>query len=179
MACAVQTSSEGFAERFGERLFANKINPKKRGFQCSLTHIFQHFPISVLPLCPIITFYSYFPNCPRFLIFIAKFDGFSTMWAMLLCCLQEKAPSNCESSFYFCSHNVLFESRCIDFFTLIISYIFKLFSLHKCGCCSVYSKVADVWAFSCKQQRSTAHIVENLSNLAMKIRNPGHLQRHK
>ena len=31
-------------ERFGERLFANKINPKKGGFQCSLTHIFQHFP---------------------------------------------------------------------------------------------------------------------------------------
>ena len=41
---AVLIFSEGFAQRFGERLFANKINPKKEGFQCSLTHIFQHFP---------------------------------------------------------------------------------------------------------------------------------------
>ena len=93
MAFAVLIFSEGFAWA-GERLFANKINPKKKGFQCSLTHIFQHFPISVLPLCPIITFYSCFRNCPGFLIFIAKFDRFSTMWAVLLCCLHEKAQTS-------------------------------------------------------------------------------------
>ena len=34
-------------------------------------------------------------------------------------------------------------------------------------------------AFSCKQQRSIAHIVENPSNLAMKIRNPGQFRKHE
>ena len=105
----------------GERLFANKINPKKKGFQCSLTHIFQHFLISVLPLCPIITFHSCFRNCPGFLIFIAKFDGFSTMWAMLLCCLHERAPQKVKVAFPFVA--------IICF--LIYRFFFTLRNLHK------------------------------------------------
>ena len=35
------------------------------------------------------------------------------------------------------------------------------------------------FTFSCKQQRNITHIVENPSNLAMKIGNPGQLRKHE